>query len=120
MDAHLYNSGKLLISATSKGSMDLAVSKNLYQTENGALRLELAEKDHGKLIVTGAANLGGALELTLANGCSPKRGDRFFIVRAGGVEGGLNQKDDLVNVGGHQFKITYSAQSVTIEKVSSN
>ena len=69
----------------------ITVSGNYSQEASGTLAIELGgttpDTEHDQLAVTGAATLGGTLEVTLINDFSPELGDIFTIMTYGSVSG---------------------------------
>jgi len=58
----------------------------------GELRIDIAGRDpgeHDRLVVSGAATLGGTLRATLAEGFQPVWGDRFVFLTAGVIDAGF-------------------------------
>ena len=116
---HVYNSGSVDISAATKGTRNLSVDKDFHQSKSGRLSVELAgSKDYSSLSVTGSAQLSGSLELTFADGFTPKVGDTFVVIRANNISGRFQNANDRIKIDGQQYQIIYAEQSVTIRKVS--
>ena len=69
----------------------LTVDGDYTQGSSGTLAIEIAGlvpgEDHDKLVVTGAANLAGTLDVTLLNGFTPNNGDTFDILDFASVTG---------------------------------
>jgi autotransporter-associated beta strand protein len=66
----------------------LTITGGYTQGGTGLLATELVTPlSHDKLLISGAANLGGTLLITTAGGLRPNLGDSFNIIHAGSVTG---------------------------------
>ena len=69
----------------------ITVSGGYTQESSGTLAIELGgttpDTEHDQLVVTGAATLGGTLDVTLINDFSPELGDSFTIMTYGSQTG---------------------------------
>ena len=71
--------------------------------------------DYAQLLVSGSAVLAGRLTVTLDAEYTPATGDSFTIIVADSVSGRFQHADDIITAEGHQFRINYGAQEVTLE-----
>ena len=86
-DARFENSGWLGISGPGAGATHL-IDGTFVQTSTGTLALRVAPDSNDALQVTGAALLGGTLQLISQNGFRPKISDQLTLVlAAGGISG---------------------------------
>jgi T5SS/PEP-CTERM-associated repeat protein len=97
--------------------------ENLSLTNAAAVTVQLAgdnpDTDYGQLDVGGAANLGGALNVTLANGFTPQAGDSYQLLTAGGGLTGTFASQSLPSLSaGLSWDVDYSATSVTLSVVA--
>jgi hypothetical protein len=69
----------------------LTIDGNYTQDSSGIMEMEIgglvAGLEHDKIIITGAANLAGTLDVSLINSYSPNNGDTFDILDFGSVNG---------------------------------
>jgi subtilase-type serine protease len=82
-NARFENSGWFGISAPGAGVTHL-IGGTFVQTSSGTLALRVARGSNDALQVTGAAILGGTLQLNLLSGFQPKISDQLTLVAAGG------------------------------------
>jgi subtilase-type serine protease len=82
-DARFENSGWLGISAPGAGVTHL-IGGTFVQTSSGTLALRVAPSSNDALQITGAAILGGTLQLNLLTGFQSKISDPLTLVAAGG------------------------------------
>jgi len=120
--ANIVNNGAAVEPGASPGIMSVGshaaeptVAGNYTQAAGGTLRIELggltAGTQHDQLAVTGAANLGGTLELVPINGFAPQVGQQFTILtRASGA----GQFASVVGVGGGSYSVAYNPTSVVV------
>ncbi len=91
IQSNLTNSGTVS-PGSSPGT--ITVSGDYTQEASGTLAIELGgttpDTDHDQLVVTGAATLGGTLEVTLINDFSPELGDTFTIMTYGSSTGSFD------------------------------
>jgi hypothetical protein len=94
----LIGSGALSANLTNSGTVSpgsspgtITVNGDYTQEASGTLDIELGgttpDTEHDQLVVTGAATLGGTLNVTLINGFVPELGDTFTIMTYGSVSG---------------------------------
>ncbi len=102
---------------------ELLIEGPFAQTGSGSLFIEVGglvpATGHDLLTVTGAADLGGTLEISLINGFLPQIGDEVtFLTASGGV---LDEFDALLvpNVSGLILEVMYRSQSVVLRVSSS-
>ena len=73
----------------------LTINGDYVQSGGALLRAEIggaaAGSGYDQLVVSGAANLAGILNLTLVNGFQPMVGDHFTIVSSGTLSGGFSR-----------------------------
>lgn len=88
IQSNLTNSGTVS-PGSSPGT--ITVDGDYTQEATGTLAIELGGTipgtEHDQLVVTGAATLGGTLEVTLIDDFSPELGDTFTIMTYGSVSG---------------------------------
>jgi outer membrane autotransporter protein len=95
----------------------ITVYGNFQQARGGTLNIELASSTlYDRLIVAGRAQLGGTLDISLLNGFTPKQGEKFDFLSAGGIAGTFSKIDapvwnDLT------LRPFYGKNSVTIRAV---
>lgn len=85
-----------------------------YSQAGGTLQIELggaAAGQYDSLAISGAANLGGTLQITIANNFQPTPGQRFTILSAGSVNGKFAQ---VTGPAGKHWSIQYNAGSVVV------
>lgn len=107
------------ITAPGSSAGTLTVQGNWNQGSGGQLQIEVggtnAGVDHDVLAITGAANLDGALHVSLINGFTPSVGDSFTILTAtGGVSGRFSQITYPQLGGAAKPVIEYQANAVII------
>ena len=94
----LIGSGSLSANLTNSGTVSpgsspgtITVNGDYTQEASGTLAIELGgttpDTEHDQLVVTGAATLGGTLDVTLINAFSPQVGNSFTIMTYGSVSG---------------------------------
>jgi len=82
-----------LLSPAGKAVGDLRVDGDLVQADSSILFIDISDTTAGhsdRLTVGGRAVLDGTLRLALQDGCSPKRGERLTLLKAGHIEGGFH------------------------------
>ena len=80
------------------------------QSTDGVLQIEIAGPSNADaLSVTGAAMVGGTLEIVLLDGYQPETGDSFDILTAGSVSGAF---DTIMSEA--KVEVTYEADRVTV------
>ena len=87
INGNVVNSG-FVLPGLSPGT--LTIHGNYTQTASGVLQMEIggiAANQFDRLIVTGAANLGGTLDVALVNGFTPPVGTNFPILQYGSRTG---------------------------------
>jgi len=104
--------------AVADGAGTLTVADDYSQTASGTLRIELGGTtpgtEHDRLNVSGAANLAGALEVTLIDGFEPQIGDSFEILSAGNCVGTFDTVTYEATPSGGRWEIVYSPTAVTL------
>jgi autotransporter-associated beta strand protein len=93
----------------------LAVSNGYTQAASGTLSLGIAgPTNFGVLDVAGAASLGGALEVSLANGFVPASTQSFRLVTAGSIAGSFAMLRVPPLVEGLAWAVSYTNDAVTL------
>jgi len=124
----LIGSGAVEGGVTSAGSVrpafsgPLAVTGAYAQNAAGALEIELAGTgtagtDYDQLTVSGAATLGGALNVSLANGFTPSAGDSFVIATYGSATGAFASQSLPPLAGGLSWSVSVGATALTLTVV---
>jgi len=111
----LSNAGHVTVEGT---PATLAVNGDFTQTSDGKLTLTIggltAGAEHGQLVVAGTAELGGSLELDLADGYRPDFGDEYEIVTFDSRNGEFTWREGL-NVGnGVAFYPDFSTNALSM------
>ena len=94
----LVGSGTLSANLTNSGTVSpgnspgtITIDGDYTQEASGTLAIEIGgttpDTEHDQLVVTGAATLGGTLDVTLIDEFSPQVGDTFTIMTYGSVSG---------------------------------
>jgi hypothetical protein len=99
----------------------LGITGGYTQTAAGALDANIAGANSGQfnvLNVTGAATLGGTLNITLLNNFVPAVGDTFEILTAKKVTGTFATVNGTKINDSEHFTVTYNADNVTLTVVS--
>lgn len=98
---------------------DFHVMGDFTQTALGELGITLGMPTYDRLLVDGAAHLGGTLRLDLAPGYTPGLGDRFDIVLADSVSGRFAAvvAPPLVRGDGLSFHVSYFDDAVRVSVV---
>ena len=94
----------------------LHLGANYAQSSGGQLTIELASlASHDALAVTGAANLAGALTVSLIGGFMPHEGDIFEIMTASGFAGTMFGSTSLPSLAGSLiWNVNYGATALTL------
>lgn len=104
------NAGAAVEPGLSAGT--LAINGAYNQSASGALRVEIGGTGAGQfdvLSVSGAATLGGELNVQTINGFSPTTGNTFVILTAGSISGTFG-----VLTGAAGFDVTYTPTQVIL------
>ena len=100
-----------------------ADAADLIQAATGSLNIDLAGtglNDFDRLVLTGGAQLGGELSVTLRGGFSPTLGDSFSIITAGGGVTGTFLTESLPSLsGGLALDVVYNPTSVLLQVIQS-
>lgn len=89
----------------------LTIAGKYSQLANGNLELALGNGSRGRLAVSGAMTLvGGALNISFANGYQPALGDTINLITAGSVAG----KFSSISMPGYKVTPIYTATSVQL------
>ncbi|MBL8878540.1 MAG: autotransporter-associated beta strand repeat-containing protein [Phycisphaerales bacterium] len=100
----------------------LALLNNYTQEPGGSLQIEiggtLPGSQHDRLDVTGAAQLSGALHVTLINGYAPAPGDSFVVLTAGSVGGSFAVVNLPTLSQGLEWQLDYLATSVRLSVIA--
>jgi hypothetical protein len=94
----------------------LTLEGDYEQESGGTLEIELSglqqDTEYDHLVVTGAATLGGAMDIRLLDGFTPQVGDQFTVMNHGSRTGEFA----VVSVPcGYEFAVHYNATDVTLE-----
>jgi hypothetical protein len=100
----------------------LAVTGTFAQSGAGALEIELAGTgtpgtDYDQLTVSQAATLGGALNVSLANGFTPASGDSFVIMTYSSATGAFASQSLPPLGGGLSWNVSVGANAITLSVV---
>ncbi len=99
----------------------LSVAGAYAQSPGGALNVELAGLSAGsqydRLAVSGAANLNGALNITLAQNYTPADGDEFTILTHASRNGQFSEVNGPAIAGYPMFEVNYEPGGVTLTVV---
>jgi len=99
----------------------LSVAGAYAQSPGGALNVELAGLSAGsqydRLAVSGAANLDGALNITLAQNFTPAEGDEFTILTHASRSGQFSEVNGPAIAGYPMFEVNYEPGGVTLTAV---
>jgi len=91
----------------------LSVGSSFTQNAGGTLEIELGGTTPGteydRLAVSGAAALGGTLQISYLNGFVPKAGQQFAILTCGSRTGGFASV-----LGPGQYSVVYNSGNVTL------
>jgi hypothetical protein len=94
----------------------LTVQGGYMQDVNASLRAEIGGSlpgvNHDRLVVTGTAVLGGALQIALIGGFQPTIGTQFTILTAASVTGAFTQVAPC-----NAFQVSYTPNSVVVTVV---
>ncbi len=93
---------------------ELTVEGAYRQTPEGVLLAEIGGHDHDRLIVDGAADLNGELQIEFAEGFTPQLGDVFELVACQSRSGEFARIEADEIGEGLYFKAAYDARSVTL------
>ncbi|MCC7293166.1 MAG: hypothetical protein IT449_13990 [Phycisphaerales bacterium] len=100
------------------GTGTLTISGAYTQGGGGLLRIELGGTqqgvEHDWLKVTGAAALGGELEVVLINGFAPEAEQEFIILTAGSVNGRF---DRITGAGKHRVRYESNRVVLTCKRI---
>jgi T5SS/PEP-CTERM-associated repeat protein/predicted outer membrane repeat protein len=98
----------------------LTVQGDYEQGAGGVLRIALTgtgAAQVNKLTVSGAATLGGSLELSLLGGYAPALGDEIEIMSVGSLQGQFQTVRGQEGGGGNLLEVLYYPNRVTIKAV---
>ena len=119
--AHVSSSGTVIPAASLTTTGKLGITGAYTQTAAGALDANIAGASSGQfnvLNVTGAATLGGTLNIKLLNNFVPAIGDTFEILTARKVTGTFATVNGTKINDSEHFTVTYNADNVTLTVVS--
>ena len=119
--AHVSSSGTVIPAASLTTTGKLGITGAYTQTAAGALDANVAGASSGQfnvLNVTGAATLGGTLNIKLLNNFVPAIGDTFEILSARKVTGTFATVNGTKINDSEHFTVTYNADNVTLTVVS--
>lgn len=112
------NDGVVSPAATNLGT--LSFSKSFTQSSNGVLQIQLASNALDRLVVAGAASLGGTLVVTAATNFVPATGSVFTVLNAGSVAGAF-AATNLPPLPAHRaWTVNYTATSVVLAVAFTN
>jgi hypothetical protein len=95
----------------------ISINGNYTQTSSGALNLELGGTSSGqfdRLVVSGAATLGGTLNVSLINGFLPAPPQSFHVLTFASRSGDFATETGLALGGGLKLSPSYDATSLTL------
>ncbi len=126
INATLHNGGTLAPGVSSSPSNNvgtLHLSGSYLQTAAGALDIQLGSATgFDKLAITGAATLGGALNVSLTGGFTPSTGQTFDLLTAtGGVTGQFSSFNlPSLLTGGHGpfWNVVYTSTDVILKLIT--
>ena len=119
--AHVYSSGTVIPADSLTATGKLAITGAYTQTAAGALDANIAGASSGQfnvLNVTGAATIGGTLNIGLLDKFVPAVGDTFEILTAKKVTGTFATVNGTKINDSEHFTVTYNADNVTLTVVS--
>lgn len=114
--------GKMNTSGTFTNSGTLTAYSQLSaqtftQTSSGVLNVQLGNSNYVP-IVTGAANLGGRLNVSFTDGFKPVGGNSYQVLSSNSLTGSFNNGSPLVQAGTGYLKIDYSDAGVSLVTTS--
>jgi hypothetical protein len=119
--AHVYSSGTVIPADSLTATGKLAITGAYTQTAAGALDANIAGASSGQfnvLNVTGAATIGGTLNIGLLDKFVPAVGDTFEILTAKKVTGTFATVNGTKINDSEHFTVTYNPDNVTLSVVS--
>ena len=119
--AHVYSSGTVIPADSLTATGKLAITGAYTQTAAGALDANIAGASSGQfnvLNVTGAATIGGTLNIGLLDKFVPAVGDTFEILTAKKVTGTFATVNGTKINDSEHFTVTYNEDNVTLTVVS--
>jgi hypothetical protein len=120
ISGNISNSGGIVHPGLSPGILGQAGTYT--QAASGAFNVDMggtiAGTGYSQLNSTGAASLGGALNVTLINAFSPTLGDTFTILTAASVTGTFSSTNLPALTTGLGWKVTYNPASVVLSVVT--
>ncbi|MEZ0254410.1 MAG: autotransporter domain-containing protein [Chthoniobacter sp.] len=95
----------------------LTILSNYTQGSGGTLVIQIASPNvFDKLVVGGAANLNGTVQVEPLNGAKLKKGQQFeFLTAGGGIYGTFSNLDLVDNDTLMRFKLVYGSHDVSLE-----
>jgi hypothetical protein len=100
----------------------LAISGTLTTGPTGRLRIPLigsSAGQYGSLVITGTAQLDGALALDFGNGYAPDQGDRFtFLTATAGVTGTFDSVTISGLLPGFEYELSYVNGQLVLEALN--
>lgn len=102
------------IPGESGGTAPFGIDGSYTQSASGRLHLDVGAEEHDQLYVTGAATLGGALEVDFLDGYRPSSEDVIVVVLAGSIAGRFANAEDRLVTGEGTFDVTYTETSVQL------
>ena len=98
--------------ASSTGTLN--INGSYTQTATGDLAIQVGSAGFDKLVVTGAASLGGELVVTRIGNYNPPDGQVFEILSAGSVTGAFSTVTVPTLPGDRTFTVSYTATKVRL------
>jgi hypothetical protein len=92
---------------------NITIVNNFTQSGSGTLKMELAQGGQDLLVVNGAANLGGILEISLLDGFLPADGQIFKIMEYASYSGTFSRVTGLMFGGGY-FDLEYKSKELNV------
>jgi len=84
------------------------------QGPGGSLHIDIGAAEHDQLVISGAAMLGGALEVELLDGFVPQAGDSIVVLTASTIAGQFANATDRAFTSAGAFAVTYDGSSVIL------
>ncbi len=107
-----YNNGSVTVAGGDQPRMTF--SGDYHQSEDAGLSITIAGKEPA-VRVAGAANLGGVLEVAIAEGFRLTLGGSYTVLTAERITGAFaNPRGEVVSSDGSRFTIFYSRSAVTL------
>jgi hypothetical protein len=119
VDTPTFVNNGVLAPGTPTGMLRIEANYLLHATA-GNLEIDIAgpgSVDFDLLVVTGAAELAGTLDVQLLDGFVPQLGAQFEILTAAELSGNFSNAIDMIQADNTAFRVTYGSQSVRLTVV---